>query len=67
MSYLQATIHKLEAGPGMWYVRWTFSGLLLLGLAMGYNWWAFRNFATQEAMDRQVRHRRALAGPPVES
>jgi hypothetical protein len=51
MPILQDLVHKLEVGGGMRYLR---VGLVLLGvvlLTVGYNWRAFRNFGTQEAMD----------------
>jgi hypothetical protein len=51
MPVLQDLLHKLEVGGGMRYLR---VGLALLGvvlLTVGYNWRAFRNMSTQEAMD----------------
>jgi hypothetical protein len=51
MSILQDLLHKAEVGGGTRYLR---VGLALLGvvlLTVGYNWRAFRNMGTQEAMD----------------
>ena len=51
MDFLQQFIHRLEVGGGMRYVRAGLSALVMLGLLVGYNWRAFRNMSTQEAMD----------------
>ena len=51
MASLQNFIHRLEVGGGMRYAR---TGLAILALAMftvGYNWRAYRNMSSQEAMD----------------
>jgi hypothetical protein len=51
MPFLQEVLHKVEQGGGMRFVR---IGLAVLGiflLLVGYNWRAFKNMATQEAMD----------------
>lgn len=51
MDFLQELIHKLEVGGGMKSFRWFL--LILVGLLfiVGYNERAFKNLATQEAMD----------------
>src|SRR5262249_49673212 len=51
MPFLQEIIHKLEEGGGMRYVRIALSILALGMLAVAYDWRAFRNMATIEAMD----------------
>jgi 4-amino-4-deoxy-L-arabinose transferase-like glycosyltransferase len=51
MPILQDVLHKVEVGGGMRYVRIGLTVLAILLLAVGYNWRAFRNMATQEAMD----------------
>lgn len=51
MSKLQDTIHKLEVGSGAQAIKFTAIALGLVLLLLGYNWRAYRNFATQEAMD----------------
>lgn len=57
MPYLQDVIHKLEVGGGMRYVRIALGALAVLLLLFGYNFRAFRNMSTQEAMDSaQVAH-----------
>jgi hypothetical protein len=51
MPFLQDVLHKFEVGGGMRYLR---VGLVVLGIVLlpvGYNWRAFRNMSTQEAMD----------------
>ncbi len=51
MPFTQDLIHKLEEGGG---ARWLRLGIFLFALLLlttGYNWRAFRNMATQEAMD----------------
>src|SRR5207249_7752587 len=48
---MQALIHKLEVGGGMRYIRIGLSLLALVLLIVGYNWRAFKNMSTQEAMD----------------
>lgn len=48
---IQDIIYKLEAGSGMRVVRWTLLVLAILFLVIVYNWRAYRNMATQEAMD----------------
>ncbi len=51
MPFVQDLIHKLELGGGMRYVRIALSVLALLTLIFAYNFRAFRNMSTQEAMD----------------
>jgi hypothetical protein len=51
MEFFQNLIHRLEVGGGMRYLRIGLSLLAVLFLAVGYNWRAFRNMGTQEAMD----------------
>jgi len=51
MPFLQEVIHKLEVGGGTRVFRVSLAVLALLVLTGGYNWRAFRNMATQEAMD----------------
>ena len=51
MPFLQDVLHKLEVGGGMRYFRVGLAVLAVLLLTVGYNWRAFRNMATQEAMD----------------
>ena len=51
MPFLQDVLHRIELGGGMRFLR---TGLAVLGvvlLTVGYNWRAFKNMATQEAMD----------------
>jgi len=50
-DFIQNTIHKLEAGAGARYLRFTLLGLLVLGLAVFYNGCVYRNFSSPEAMD----------------
>jgi hypothetical protein len=47
----QDILHKLEEGGGMRGFRIGLALLAVLLLVGGYNWRAFRNMATQEAMD----------------
>jgi 4-amino-4-deoxy-L-arabinose transferase-like glycosyltransferase len=51
MDLLQNFIHKLEVGGGTRYFRIALGVLAVFLLAAGYNWRAFRNMSTQEAMD----------------
>src|SRR5512139_3260232 len=51
MPLLQDLLHKLEVGGGLRYVRLGLALLAILFLTAGYNWRAFRNMSTQEAMD----------------
>jgi 4-amino-4-deoxy-L-arabinose transferase-like glycosyltransferase len=51
MDALQKLIHRLEVGGGMRYFRLGITVLALLLLWGGYNWRAFKNMSTQEAMD----------------
>lgn len=51
MPFVQDIIHKLELGGGMRYVRIALSVLALLTLIFAYNFRAFRNMSTPEAMD----------------
>lgn len=50
MASIQDLIHKFEE-KGSRGMRLVFVGLLVGGLLVFYNWRAFRNFGTQEAMD----------------
>lgn len=51
MPLLQDVLHKLEVGGGMRFLRVGLAVLAVLLLAVGYNWRAFKNMATREAMD----------------
>src|SRR6266446_207712 len=51
MPFLQDIIHKFEVGGGMRFLRIGLIVLALLMLIVGYNWRAYRNMSTQEAMD----------------
>jgi 4-amino-4-deoxy-L-arabinose transferase-like glycosyltransferase len=51
MLFLQDLLHKLEVGGGIRHVRTGLAVLVVLLLTVGYNSRAFRNMATQEAMD----------------
>src|SRR5438309_5339356 len=48
---LQDVIHRLEEGGGLRFFRIGLGVLVLLVVLGGYNWRAFRNMSTQEAMD----------------
>jgi hypothetical protein len=48
---IQKLIHMSEAGAGSRYLRLLVLGLAVVGLALVYNLHAYRNLATQEAMD----------------
>ena len=48
---LQRLIHMSEVGAGSRYLRFLVLGLAVVGLALVYNLRAYRNLATQEAMD----------------
>ncbi|MGO9001857.1 MAG: ArnT family glycosyltransferase [Limisphaerales bacterium] len=48
---LQKLIHMSEVGAGSRYLRFLVLGLAVVGLAFVYNLRAYRNLATQEAMD----------------
>ncbi|HTY88815.1 MAG TPA: hypothetical protein VMB80_15220 [Candidatus Acidoferrum sp.] len=48
---IQKLIHLTEVGPAARYLRFFVLGLAVFGLAFLYNLRAYRNFATQEAMD----------------
>ena len=48
---IQKLIHMSEAGAGARYLRFIALGLAVVGLALVYNLRAYRNLATQEAMD----------------
>lgn len=52
MPFAQDLIHKLEQGGGMRYLRIGLAVLVVVGIIGGYNWRAYRNLATQEAMDQ---------------
>src|SRR5215467_3890254 len=57
MPSLQDSIHKLEEGGGLRPVRIGMAVLLIFALTALYDWRAYRNFGTQEAMDAaQVGH-----------
>jgi hypothetical protein len=51
MPFLQEVIHKLEVGGGLRFIRIGAAVLALVMLTLGYNSRAFKNMATQEAMD----------------
>ncbi len=51
MDFLQQLIHRLEVGGGLRLFRTGAIALAVVMLLVGYNWRAFRNFSTQEAMD----------------
>ncbi len=51
MMLLQDLIHRLEEGSGMKWFRIALAVLALVMLTVGYNWRAFRNMNTSEAMD----------------
>ena len=51
MPVLQDSLHKLEVGSGLRFLRLGLALLAVLFLTVGYNWRAFKNMATQEAMD----------------
>ncbi len=51
LPFLQDVLHKLEVGGGMRYFRVGLAALGVVLLIVGYNWRAYRNLATPEAMD----------------
>ena len=51
MPHLQELLHKLEVGGGTRYLRRGLVVVAVVLLGVGYNWRAYRNMATQEAMD----------------
>ncbi|MEI7935223.1 MAG: glycosyltransferase family 39 protein [Verrucomicrobiota bacterium] len=51
MPFTQETLHKLGTGRGMRFFRVSLATMAVVVLIGGYNWLAFRNMATQEAMD----------------
>ncbi|HSY09293.1 MAG TPA: glycosyltransferase family 39 protein [Candidatus Dormibacteraeota bacterium] len=51
MASLQEWIYKMEQGSGARYVKIIAVGVSILALAFFYNFRAYRNFDTQEAMD----------------
>ncbi len=51
MPFLQDVLHRLELGNGRRIFRVSVAVLTVLLLIAGYNWRAFRNMATLEAMD----------------
>lgn len=51
MPFLQEVIHKLEVTTGPRYLKVGLACLAVVALVAGYNWFSFRNLATQEAMD----------------
>lgn len=51
MPFTQDIIHKLEEGGGMRFFRIGLAVLAVIIFTAGYNWRAFKNFSTQEAMD----------------
>ena len=51
MASLQEWIYKMEQGSGARYLKIITATLLILTLALLYNFRAYRNFDTQEAMD----------------
>jgi hypothetical protein len=48
---IQKLIHMTEAGTGSRYLRFIILGLAVVGLVLVYDLRAYRNLATQEAMD----------------
>ena len=48
---LHDAIYKLEIGVGVKYLKWGLISLALVMLFVGYNWRAYRNMNTQEAME----------------
>jgi hypothetical protein len=48
---IQDVIHVIEEGAGARFLRWSLLMLATLLLLVAYNWRAYRNMATQEAMD----------------
>jgi hypothetical protein len=51
MPFLQEIIHKIEVGAGPRFFRVGLAVLAVAFLTVGYNWRAFRNMASEEAMD----------------
>ena len=51
MLHLQELLHKLEVGGGTRHLRTGLAVVAVVLLGVGYNWRAYRNMATQEAMD----------------
>ena len=51
MPFLQDLLHRFELGGGMRYFRVGLAVLAVLLLTAGYNFRAFKNMGTQEAMD----------------
>jgi 4-amino-4-deoxy-L-arabinose transferase-like glycosyltransferase len=51
MPSLQDWIHKLEEGGGARHLKTAAFCVAILFLMLVYNWFAYRNFATPEAMD----------------
>src|SRR5258708_10977928 len=51
MTVVQDIIHKTEVGGGARYLKISLAVLAFLMLWVGYNWRAFKNMSTQEAMD----------------
>lgn len=51
MPFAQDLIHKLEVGGGMRYLKIALAVLAVVGFTVAYNFRAFRNMSTQEAMD----------------
>jgi len=51
MPFLQDSIHKLEEGAWARYLKIAAFGVAILFLVLIYNYFAYRNFATQESMD----------------
>ena len=55
MPFLQDIIHRLEVGGGMRFYRIGLSVLASILVIVGYNWRAFRNMSSEEAMDAVTR------------
>jgi hypothetical protein len=51
MPFLQDIVHRLEVGGGTRFFRVGLAVLAIVLLTVGYNWRAFRNMASPEAMD----------------
>jgi hypothetical protein len=59
---IQELIYKIEVGTGRAAARWFFLGTLAIVLFVGYNLRAYRNMASEEAMDSAQLARNLAAG-----
>jgi hypothetical protein len=66
MPFLQEVIHKLEVGGGLRFIRIGAAVLALTLLTVGYNSRAFKNMATQEAMDGAGQRLHHALHPPLQ-